>query len=140
MVHPMVLKPLLFPTLFRRLKNTVLYPPGIGNSPTLTSSKRTQKSQYSVYNRGPRGKANAQRFFYWWTKCRCIRVPSKVAFVCALAQTDCPPPTCVVSSSTYPFGWTDHGAVTASSGANTTKIPKKKHPEQAVTQTVFEKI
>ena len=33
-----------------------------------------------------------------------------------------PPPTCVVSSSTYLFGWTDHGAVTASSGANTTKM------------------
>ena len=28
--------------LFRRLKNTVLYPPGIGNTSTLTSSRRTQ--------------------------------------------------------------------------------------------------
>ena len=27
-----------------------------------------------------------------------------------------PPPTCVVSFSTHPFGWTEHGAVTFSSG------------------------
>ena len=36
-----------------------------------------------------------------------------------------PPPTSVVSSSTYRFGWTDHGAVTASNGANTTKMPSQ---------------
>ena len=33
-----------------------------------------------------------------------------------------PPPTCVVSSSTYLCDWTDHGAVTATNGANTTKM------------------
>ena len=33
-----------------------------------------------------------------------------------------PPPTCVVSSSANLFGWTDHGAVTASNGANTKKM------------------
>ena len=50
--------------LFRRLKNTVFLP-----SPDW---------QYSVYNRGPRGTANAQRFFYWRPKCRCMSVPSQV--------------------------------------------------------------
>ena len=44
-----------------RLKNAVFYPPGISNTPTLTSSKAHSKSPYSVYNRGPHGEANAQR-------------------------------------------------------------------------------
>ena len=75
-------------------------------------------------------------FFHWWAKCRCIRVPSKVC-----CGTNCPvtgspscerlhrqtvkplpPTTCVVSSSTYPSGGTQHGAVTASNGACTTKM------------------
>ena len=37
-------------------------------------------------------------------------------------ESPCHHPTCVVSSSTYLFGWTNHGAVTASNGANTTKM------------------
>ena len=71
-------------------------------------------------------------FFYWWAKCRCVRVPWKLC--CGIvtlqraqfrvsAWTDglfeaLTPPICAVTSSTYLFGWTDHGAVTATSGAN----------------------
>ena len=40
-----------------------------------------------------------------------------------------PTPTCLVSSSTYLFGWTDHGAVTTSSGANTTKRWSQQGPK-----------
>ena len=43
---------------------------------------------------------------------------------CMHRQTGKPlqPPTCVFSSTTYLFGWTDHGDVTASNGANTTRM------------------
>ena len=62
--------------LFRRLKDTV-FPSRIGNSNSHKLEAHS-KSQYSVHNEGPRGEANAQRFFNWWAKCRCFRVPSKV--------------------------------------------------------------
>ena len=64
--------------LFRQLENTLFYPTGIGNTPTLTSSKRTQNRNTPFATEAPRGKANTQRFPYKWAKRRCIGVPSKV--------------------------------------------------------------
>ena len=81
--------------LFRRLKKNLFFEPSrdwqYSNSHKLEAHS---KSQHPVYNRGPRGTANAQRFC---AKCRCLRVPSQVgklpcgapAFVWAHAQTDC---------------------------------------------------
>ena len=57
-----------------------MYPPGIGNTPTLTRSKRTE-------NRNPPFATEARWVwqthsvflsFFWWVKCRCVCVPSKV--------------------------------------------------------------
>ena len=89
------------------------------------------KSQCSVYNIG-RVVKRTHSVFYWWAKCRRIRVSSLVCcgevamYSCARLHRQTvkslPPPTCVVSSSMHLFGWTDHGAVTASNGANTTKM------------------
>ena len=137
-IHRTVLKPLLFQHCLVDCKILIFYPLRIGNTPNSHKLEAHSKSQYTVYNRGPRGTANAQRFFFlnWWAKCRCLGVPSK--FCCG--RVSCPvtrlpscgrlhrqtvkplpPPTCVVSSPTQMFGWTDHGASTTSSGANTTK-------------------
>ena len=54
------------------------HPSGIGNTPNSHKLEAHSKLKYSVYIRGPRCTANAQRFFYWWAKCRCMHVPSKV--------------------------------------------------------------
>ena len=88
----------------------------------LSQARSALKIATPLYNRGLCGKANAQVFFffekYWWAKCRCIRVPSKACCgSCALQRAHLrmsrlqrqtgkplPPPTCVVSSSTYLFG------------------------------------
>ena len=93
------------------------YPPRIGNTSTLTSSKRTQN----------RNTANAQRFFLLvdqvplcacavarvlWESCPVTCSPS-CGRLHRQTVKPLPPPTCVVSSFTYLFGWTDHGAVTA---------------------------
>ena len=125
-------------TLFRRLKKNCFFfdPPWIGNTPTLTSSKRTQNRNTSFTIEARVVRQTHSVFFFWWATGRCMRVPSqvccgKVALQRARLRVDacsdrllspCHPPTCVVSSSTYLLGWTDHGAVTASNGANTTKI------------------
>ena len=52
-----------------------------------------------------------------WESCPVTRSPS-CGRLHRQTVKPLPPPTCVVSSSTYLFGWTDHGTVTASSGAN----------------------
>ena len=64
--------------LFRRLKILFFYPSRIGNTPNSHKLEAHSKSQYSVYNTGTRGTANAQGFLNWWAKCRCMRVPSQV--------------------------------------------------------------
>ena len=56
-----------------------------------------------------------------WESCPVTRPPS-CARMHRLPGKPLPPPTRVVSSSTYLFGWTNHGFVTASNGANTTKM------------------
>ena len=123
-------------TLFRRLKKNCFFdPPWIGNTPTLTSSKRTQnrntsftiearvvRQTHSVFfSGGPRAVVCVCRRKCVVGSCPATRSPSCGRL---LRQTiePLPPPTCVVSSSTYLLGWTDHGAVTASNGANTTKM------------------
>ena len=53
-----------------------------------------------------------------WESCPVTRSPSCGGLHRRTVEVEpVPPPTCVVSSSTCLFGWTDHGAVTASSGA-----------------------
>ena len=100
-IHPMVLNSFVFQYCLFTLPKWVLL--------QLTSSKRIKKSQYTVCNRGPRGKPHAQRSS-WWAKCHCIRLPSKVCCgKVALQRANMtvkplPTPTCVVSSSTYLFG------------------------------------
>ena len=78
-------------------------------------------SQYTVYDRGPRGKANAQRFFSLvgqMPSCSCA-VESVLREHCPVTRSpSCerlqkqtskplPPPTCVVTSSTYVL-WRRH--------------------------------
>ena len=66
--------------LFRRLKNTVFLPPGIGNTSTLKSSKRTQNRNTPFTTEARVGKANAQRFFFLLVgpSAVVLRVPSQV--------------------------------------------------------------
>ena len=56
-----------------------------------------------------------------WESCPVTRSPS-CGRLHRQTVKPLPPPTCVVSSSTHVFGWTDHGASTASSGANITRM------------------
>ena len=105
--------------LFRRLKNTSFLPFWDSQYSNSHKLEAHSQSQYTVYNRCPRGKANTQRFLYWWAKCRCIRVPSQESLLresCPVTRSpSCerlhrqtgkplPPPTCVVSSSTFLLG------------------------------------
>ena len=65
--------------LFRRLQKTVFfYPPGIGKTPNSHKLEAHSKIAIPVDNRGPRGTANAQLFFYLWAKCRCTRALSQL--------------------------------------------------------------
>ena len=108
-------------TLFRRLKILffpflLLTSPGIGNTPTLTSSKRTQNrnTPFTTEARVVRQTDSVFFFFYWWPKCRCMRVPSQVC--CGKVAL---------------FGWTDRGAVTVSSVSNPqTEAPRPSLPCQ----------
>ena len=59
-------------------KKTVFYPPRIGNTSTLTSSKRTQNRNTPFTTEARVVRQTHSVFFYWWTKCRCVRVPSHV--------------------------------------------------------------
>ena len=76
--------------LFRRLKNIVFSPPGIGNEYSNSHMLEAHsKSQYSVYNRGPRGTANAQRFFFTGGPSVVGKLPcNALAFVWALPQAE----------------------------------------------------
>ena len=90
--------------------------------------------QHPVYSRGPRAKANVQCFFLdqvplyscavesvLWESCPVTRAHLRVR---ACADRLLSPSHHQLVSSLRPrdmFGWTDHGAVTASSAANTTK-------------------
>ena len=126
--------------LFRRLKNTVFTLPGLAILRTLTSSKRTQ-NRNTPFTTEARVVRKTHCFFFFllvgqvplyacavasvlWESCPVTRSPSCGSFDRQTVEP-LPPPTCVVSSSTYLFGWTDHGAVTASSGANTTKMRRQ---------------
>ena len=113
--------------LFRRLKFFCVS--GIGNTPILKLEAHS-KSQHSVYNRGPRGTPDAQRFFFLlmgqvplcacavrsvlWASCQWrARFRVGVDRLLSLCHH-------FVSSTTCRFGWSDCGTVTASNGANTT--------------------
>ena len=115
------------------LKNALFTLPGLAILQLSQSSKRTQ-NRNTPFTTEARVVRQTQRFFffYCWSKCRCIRVPSKACGgKVALQRARLRVRACTerllspchhVSSSTYLFGWTDLGARTASSGANTTKV------------------
>ena len=54
------------------MKNTVFTLLGVGNTPTLTSSKRTQNRNTPSATEA-RVVRQTHSGFYWWAKCRCIR-------------------------------------------------------------------
>ena len=133
----------------RRLKILYVSLPGLAIL-QLSQARRALKIAVPVYNRGPRCKANKQRFFLLVG-----RVPLYSCAVESVLREGCPvtrspscerlpPPTCIVSSSTYLFGWTDHGAVTASRGANPqTEAPRPSlatsttpHPQYTIPNAV----
>ena len=95
----MVVNSLLFQCCFADCKKLLFNPPGIGNTPTLTSSKHTRNRNTPFTTEAREVKGNAQRFFTGWPsvvvfvclqKCVVGKLPCNVlAFVWALAQTDC---------------------------------------------------
>ena len=80
---------------FARLKMLFKYPPGIGNTPTLTSSNRTQNRNTPFLQQRPVWYNKRTAFFFFTVVCVCRRkcvvgkLPcNAVAFEWALAQTD----------------------------------------------------
>ena len=71
-----------------------------------------------------------------WESCPVTRPPS-CARLHRQTGKPLPAPTCVVSSSTYLFGWTDHGAVTASNGANTTNMRSQQRQKEKEKKRAF---
>ena len=88
-IHPNGIEIITVSILFRRLKILFFEP-----SRDCRLEGHSQ-SQYSVGNRSSRGKEGARRFFYavvfvYRRKCVVGKLPcNALAFVCALAQTDC---------------------------------------------------
>ena len=94
--------------LFRRLESTVFQPPGIGNTPTLTSSKRSRNRNTPCTTEARVVRQTAQRFFLvghvpscscavesvLWESCPVTRSPS-CARVHRQTGKPLPPPTCV---------------------------------------------
>ena len=135
-IHPVVLKPLLFQYCFANWKILFFYPPRIGDAPNshkleahsknrntpFTTEARVVRQTHSVFfTGGPSAVVCVCR-----RKCVVGKFPcNALAFVRALAQPDCQALATTDLCRLFVhvmFGWTDHDAVTASSGANTTKM------------------
>ena len=87
---PMVLRTITVSILFSPTEKYCFFLNSPGDwqcSTTLTSSKRTQKSQYPVCSRGPHGTANAQRFFFFLLV---GQVPSCSCAVASVVWESCP--------------------------------------------------